>query len=82
MGLLKNEQGRTRGEEESKLRNLEQTYFLNVPIPFFPFHALPSPFRFGPASCRPFLELADSVPFIQYTSRKSNFDINPFKKYW
>ena len=31
-GVLENEQGRTRGDGESKQGNLEQTYSLNVPI--------------------------------------------------
>ena len=35
LGVLKNEQGRTRGEVAgSKLGNLEQTYFLNIPKGF------------------------------------------------
>ena len=32
-GVLENEKGPTKWEGESKLRNLEQTYLLNVPCP-------------------------------------------------
>ena len=31
-GVLENEKGQTRGEEGSKLGNLERTYFLTVPL--------------------------------------------------
>ena len=31
-GVLEDQQGQTRGEGRSKLGNLEQTYFLNVPL--------------------------------------------------